>query len=114
MISINGDSTIKQPTDVNENPDAIQTDQMSIAGNMQRNRLGKKNRVVLTWPYLKPAEYQALIAYFDSGNSIVYNNDNSNRAGGTLTFTGLPEYDQGNYYRGQTFMVPLTVTIREV
>jgi len=113
-IVINGDGTIKQPTDVNENPDQIQTDQMSIAGNMQRNRLGKKNRVVLTWPYLKPAEYQALIALFETGAAVTYSNNNSNRAGGTLAFTGLPDYDQGNFYRGQTYLVPLTVTIREV
>lgn len=113
MITING-TTPKQPTDVNENPEQIQTDQIAIAGNLQRNRIGKKNKVVLTWPYLKPAEYQALIALFESGNAVIYSNDNTNRAGGVLTFTGLPTYEQGNYYRGASYLVPLSVTIREV
>lgn len=113
MITINGNA-IKQPTDVNENPVQIQTDQEAINGSLQRNRLGKKNRVVLSWPYLSPAEYQALIALFESGNAVTYSNTTSNRAGGTLTFTGLPNLEQGNYYRGQHRLVPLSVTIREV
>lgn len=113
MITINA-IAIKQPTDVNENPEQIQTDQMSINGSLQRNRLGKKNRAVLSWPHLQPAEYQALIALFESGAAVAYSNTSSNRPGGTLAFTGLATYEQGNYYRGQTLLVPLTVTIREV
>lgn len=114
MISINGNSNIKQPTDVNEEPEQIQTDQMSVDGSMQRNRLGKKRRVVLKWNHLKPAEFQQLMTYFESGAAITYSNDQSNVAGGVLAFTGLPTFDQGNYYRGTTLMVPLSVTIREV
>lgn len=113
MITIDG-ATPKQPTDVNENPVQVQTDQESINRSMQRNRMGKKEQVILTWPHLRTTEYQALIALFESGNPVVYSNNQSNRAGGVLTFTGLPTYEQGNYYRGQTLMVPLTVTIREV
>lgn len=114
MISINGNSAIKQPNDINENPEQIQTDQMAVDGSMQRNRLGKKRRAVLKWNHLKPAEYQQLMTYFESGNAVTYSNDQSNVAGGVLTFTGLPTFDQGNYYRGTTLIVPLTVTIREV
>ncbi len=112
-IYINGVSVVRQPdyNGVNENPEQIQTDQYSIDGSMQRDNMGKKNRVTLKWSQLPLAVYQTLIAAFDAG-VVTYKNTSSNVAGGVLEFDGLATYEQQEF-TGPTLNVPFEVTIRE-
>lgn len=113
MITINS-ITIKQPSSLAESDIQIQTDNESIDGSLQRNRLGQKKSVSMSWQYLTPAEFQTLVGYFSSGNEVIYNNTESNRSGGSYGFTGLPNYKEGEYLRGGSKLVTLDVTIREV
>lgn len=112
-IYING-TKIVQPTVLTENLGQIQTDNVSIAGNRQRNRLGQKKNSVMEFQNVAPADYQKLISLFTTGSGVGYLNDQSNYVGGTLTFSGLPSFTENRYVEGASLWRPITVTIEEV
>lgn len=106
---------IKQPSPpLNEADIQIQTDKEAIDGSLQRDRLGAKKSVTMSWDWLTPTEYQELLGLFSSGDAVDYKNTQSNRAGGTYEFTGLPTFREGDYLRGSSLWRGLEVTIREV
>lgn len=113
MITINA-SPITDPTNYLDNYDQFFTDNISLAGNRQRNRRAKKKMCQMTWKLLEPSEFQALIALFNDGNAVAFSNTDS--AFGTFAFTGIPDLPLAadEYYGGGTFMRDLTVVLREV
>lgn len=112
-VSISGDSTIPQPSQLLEELLQIQGDNTSINGALQRNRLGQKKQATLTYTYLTPAQYQALIAKFTTGSGVYYSNDASDYAGGIFAFSGLPFFSESPYVQGASLYRPLQVRIRE-
>ena len=113
MITLNGNQPPQQPTGLNENPETIKTDTHSINGSRQRNQSDSKKRAVLAYDFALPATVQFYQALFDAAGPVAYFNDQSNKAGGTHTFTGIIDYDEGDYERGGSLGVSLTVTLRE-
>lgn len=113
MITINGVQPPQQPTGLNENPETIKTDTHSINGSRQRNQSDSKKRAILSYDFATPATLQFFQALFDAAAAVNYFNDLSNKSGGTHTFTGIIDYDEGDYIRGGTLGVPLTITLRE-
>jgi hypothetical protein len=117
-ILINSDAATPQPNGkpaLIEGKEQIQSDNRSINGSRQRNRLGEKKWARLTWEALLPSDYQTLIDYFTSGTAVTYSNSASVYAGGTFSFTGLPDQpEEGEYWRGSTLIRSMSVTIREV
>jgi hypothetical protein len=81
---------------------------------MQRNQIGKKRSAKLSWTYIDTATFQFLLGLMDAGNAVTYVNTASNVAGGTMSFTGLLEIDEGSFIRGSSALVPFSLTIREV
>ena len=113
MITFNGLTPPQQPTGLNENPEAIKTDTHSIDGSRQRNQADSKKRAVCTYTFATPATVQFFQALYDAASPVVYLNDQSNKYGGTHTFTGIIDYDEGDYERGGTLGVSLTISLRE-
>lgn len=114
MIYINGVATTAQPSSVIESLIQIQSENTSINGSMQRNKIGQKKNVDLQYPIVSPTDYQTLISYFTTGSGVTYLNDQSNYAGGTLTFTGLPFFSESEYMQGSSLYRAFKVTIREI
>lgn len=112
-ISINGDSTVPQPTILTEELTQIQSENYSIAGAVQRNRIGQKKQATLEYDLLSPSQYQSLISKFTTGSGIYYSNDASNYSGGTLTFSGLPFFNEPAYVPGASLYRGFQVKIRE-
>lgn len=116
MITIDG-NTIKQPNadgGLVEEYDNYETTQVAINGSKQRTRAGQKKYVVLKWKRCSIAEYQQLNTLLNSGAEVLYLNDTSNKPGGTFTFTGLPTFKSGDYWRGASYMVDCEARIEEV
>ena len=113
MIIINN-TPVPDPSGYNDNYDQFFTDNISLAGNRQRNRRAKKKLAILTWTMLEPVEFQAMMALFQDGDAVTFTNTDS--AYGSFDFIGIPDLplDAGDYYGGGTFMRDLTVTLREV
>jgi len=106
-------TAIPQPNTVRENPDQVQTDQVSISGSRQRDRMGKKNKVDLTWNFLTRTQAAALVEMFETG-TVVYYNSLSSDPTGELAFTGLATYEQDAYLNSGDPLVRLSATIVEV
>lgn len=113
MITINGTPSPQQPSKLNENPEQIKTDTHAIDGSVERYQLPSKQRAAFTIPMALPETFQFYRALYDAAAPVTYLNDKSNVPGGTLTFTGILDYNEDDYIRGGSLMVPLTVTIRE-
>lgn len=114
-ISINGDSTVPQPQTLLELPVQIQSENTSIAGSVQRNRIGQKKQATLTYEDIAAADYRKLMTYFTTGSGVIYYNDQSaEAANGIYTFSGLPYFDGGEYVPGASLLkTTFTVRIRE-
>jgi hypothetical protein len=113
MITLNGTQIPQQPSKLNENPEQVKTDTHAIDGSVERYQMPSKQHAVFTIPMALPATYQFIKALYDAASPVTYLNDKSNVPGGTLTFTGILDYNEDDYIRGGSLMVPLTVTIRE-
>lgn len=114
MITING-SSIKQPSSLNELDTVIKSDKTAIDGSRQRDKFGEKKESTMEWEWLRPGDYRDLVALFKSGDAVDYKNDNSaKRSDGLFEFTGLPEFQEDEYFRGSSLIKGLRVTIREV
>lgn len=113
MITINSDANTPQPTKVTEELVQIQTDQIAINGTMTRNRMGQKDQATCEWDWLTPSQYQLLIGYFTSGNTVTYTNTQSDYSGGTLTFSGFPVIKEGEYIQGGSLYRKISVVIRQ-
>lgn len=112
-ISINSTALIPQPFDVNENPIQIRTTNEAIDGSLSVNSFGTKRNVVMMWSYVTPAFFQWIKALGDGVTAVTYQNNQSNVASGSTTFTGILSYTENSYAAGSSSLVPLTVTIRE-
>ena len=113
MITINT-SPVPDPQGYNDNYDQFYTDNISLAGNRQRNRRAKKKFATMIWTMLEPVEFQQLVALFGDGDEVAFTNTDS--AFGSFNFVGIPDLPLGasDYLGGGTFMRDLTVTLREV
>lgn len=113
MILING-APVPDPTGYEDNYDQFFSDNISLAGNRQRNRRAKKKVATMRWTMLEPSEFQALHALFGDGDAVTFSNTDSSF--GEFSFTGMPDLPLGasEYLGGGTFMRDLTVTLREV
>ena len=105
---------VPDPTGYEDNYDQFFTDNISLAGNRQRNRRAKKKWARMTWTLLEPAEFQSLIDKFNDGDEVDFTNTDSSF--GTFDFTGIPDLplETGDYLPGGSFLRDLTVTLREV
>lgn len=112
-IQINSDATVPQPTTLLEELLQIQSENESIAGNQQRNRIGQKKQATLSYDMLSVSQYQNLISKFTTGSGVVYYNDLSNYAGGIFTFSGLPFFQESEYVPGASLYRGFQVRIRE-
>lgn len=112
-ISING-TTITDPTILTEELLQVQSENQSIAGGLQRNRIGTKKQATLEFTYLTPGQYQTLIANFTTGSGIAYVNTLSDYSGGVFTFSGLPYITEAAYVLGASLLRPFKVRIREL
>lgn len=88
--------------------------QVAINGGKQRIRSGQKKYAVLKWKRCSVAEYQQLNALLNSGSEVDYENDTSNKDGGSFAFTGLPTFSSSAYWRGASYLVDCEATIEEV
>lgn len=111
-VSINNNPLNVQPSLLNEYYEQIQTDQMSILGNMARNKLSQKKHADMEFTIMSPSDYQTVINYFITGSGIYYSNDQSSY--GTFTFSGLPLFSEQPYVQGASLYRPLKVSIREI
>ena len=68
MTVVINNQTVVQPSMLTEKPLQIQTDTFSIAGGMQRNRIGQKKMALLEWDDISPAQYQTLYNIFTTGS----------------------------------------------
>ena len=113
MIKINDVEILKMPSSYNDEPEKIKTDSYSINGTVERQRYTPKNRVKLIYDVATPE----LVQYFESleaGGAVKFFNDGTVHAG-VLEFEGIiTDIDEGDYLRGQSLLLPLTITIREV
>lgn len=116
MITIDG-NTVKQPNadgGLLEDYQNYEDTQVSINGSKQRIRAGQKKYVMLKWKRCSIAEYQQLNTLLNSGNEVDYVNTESNKTGGSFTFTGLPTMQSTPYWRGASYMVDVEARIDEV
>jgi hypothetical protein len=113
MIYLNGTAIPQQPARLNENDESIKTDTFAIDGSMQRNQANSKKRASFTINMATPATFQFIKALYDAAAPVLYLNDASNVVGGVHTFTGIIDFNEDDYFRGGSLMVPLNVTIRE-
>ena len=111
-IYINGTALSPAPQELSEEIETISSTQQAINGNKQQVIVGTITTVKMTWSWTKPA----LVKFFEnlssSGDTITYRNDNSSKYG-ILEFTGVIKVSSGDYLRGGSGLVPLTVTIEE-
>lgn len=113
MITFNDVEPPQTPNSVNENPMTVKTDTHAILGNVSRMQAPRKKRAVLNYIMATPETYQFFAALFDSATAIVYKNTESNESGGVLEFTGIIDFNEEDYVRGGSLMVPLTITMLE-
>jgi len=113
MITING-TPVPDPSGYDDNYDQFFTDNISLAGNRQRNRRAKKKYATMIWTMLEPSEFQALQAMFGDGDEVTFTNTDSSF--GSFDFVGIPDLplNASEYLGGGTFLRDLTVTLREV
>lgn len=104
---------VPQPTVLTERLVQVQSENYSINGSLQRNRIGQKKEAALEYTYLTPSGYQQLIGYVTTGSGFSYSNDASNYTGGLFTFSGLPFFEESDYVRGGSLYRKLKVRIRE-
>ena len=113
MITLNGQQA-PDPVKYSDNKEHFKTDNISLAGNRQRNRRAVKKMATMSWHQLEPTEFQSLVNILESG--VVAFTNNASAWGPTFNFNGLPDLplDAGDYYGGGTYLRDLTVTLREV
>jgi len=111
-MTINGE-TILDPSRLVEQASHLEQDNTSLNYSTQRNRLGSKWIVVLTWINILPSEHAPLFALFNPGQAVEYSNPDSIH--GTLSFTGLPRIlSDGDYEKGGSHITKeLVVQIKE-
>jgi hypothetical protein len=114
MIYINNTPLNTQPSELTENLILIQTEQTSINGSMQRNKIGQKKNASMIFPIVQPGDYQTLVAAFTTGSGVYYYNDQSNYAGGIYSFNGLPFFSESEYVQGDSLYRAFQVNIREI
>lgn len=112
-IQINGDASVPQPTILLEELVQIQSENTSIGGNLQRNKITQKKQATMTYQDLSTTQYQNLISKFTTGSGVSYYNDLSAYAGGLFTFSGLPFFTEAEYVPGASLYRPFVVRIRE-
>ncbi len=113
MITLGGNEIPQQPSVLNENPESIKTDTHAIDGTRQRMQEVSKKRSTFIITAATPTTYQFIKALYDAAAPVAYVNDDSRVSGGTLSFTGIIDFDDGDYIRGGSNLADLTVTIRE-
>lgn len=109
-----GGQLIVQPSILTERLVQIESENESIGGSIQRNRIGQKKEAELKWSWLAPSGYQQLVSLFTTGSGFWYSNDQSNYAGGVLTFSGLAFFDEGEYVPGASLFRDFKARIREI
>lgn len=113
-ISINGDSTVPQPSELLEELIQIQSENVSISGGLQRSKIGQKKQVTMRYEEVPPADYQSLISKYTTGSGLYYSNPSANYAGGVFAFSGLPYFSEFPYVPGASLYRPFDVRIREI
>lgn len=112
-VTLNSNGATPQPTKLREWGEQIQHDNRAINGARQRNRMGQKYGARLSWDALTPAQFQLLYGMFTAGTTVTYSNNASAVTGGSLAFTALPDFEEGEYFDGATLLKPLVVTLNE-
>lgn len=113
MITFNGLQPPQQPNKVNENPSTVKTDTYAIDGTPSRMQLPSRGRSQISFDAVRPETFQFFKALYDAATPVTYRNTNSNVPGGILEFTGIIDYNEDDYVRGGSLMVPLVVTIMQ-
>lgn len=113
MITFDGIAPPQQPNGLNENPSKVKTDTFAIDGTPSRMQLPSRGLAALTFSMVKPETFQFFKALYDAAQVVTYRNDESNVAGGVLEFTGILDFNEGDFVRGGSLMVPLEVTIMQ-
>lgn len=111
-ISLNGDSTVPQPQEVNEAKPQANIDLETFAGDRRRNKVGERYRVELVWKSLTAAEYLTLFNIFQ--DVVRFSNDASWYGDGQLDVDAMPTYDEDKYQGGATVKRPFKVVLEEV
>lgn len=106
-------TTVPTPNRLNEFEVQIQHDNEAIDGSVQRSRIGSKKLADMAWDALRPADYQTILGLITTGAAVAYSNNQSNRAGGVFSFTGLPTFEEGEYIKGGTLFRSMNLQIRE-
>lgn len=113
MITFNGVEPPQQPTKLNENPSQVKSDTFAIDGTPSRMQMPSKGRSRMAFDMAKPETFQFFKALYDAAEPVTYRNDQSNVVGGILEFTGILDYNEDDFIRGGSLMVPLEVTMME-
>ena len=111
---------VKQPTTARDYRINIQTENTSLDGSMQRNRvissnnpIGYKYAVDLQWNDLSVSDFQTILSIITLGSGITYSNPNSKY--GSLTYSGLPFVTEPNPYQaGDSLLSTLQLSIRQI
>jgi adenylosuccinate synthase len=112
-VQLNGNGAVPQPQTLLEEIIQIQSENVSISGGLQRNRITQKKQATLSYDMLAPSDYRTLLTIFTTGSGIGYYNDLSAYTNGIFTFSGLPYFTEAEYVPGASLYKPFQVRIRE-
>lgn len=103
-----------QPSQLEEDPVPIQQDIQSLDGSTQRNFIGLKYQVKMSFINLTISGYQQLIGMMTTGSGVTYYNDlSAEKANGILTFSGVASFTKYPYVAGSSLYQQLDVLVRQ-
>lgn len=109
VISLNGNSSLKQPSTLKEELIHKVHDNTSVNGKIRRTWLADKYQVEMTFSGVNQAEYAALAPYlFNGANAVTYAN-----AVTGVNFTGFATKSVDTFLPGNSWLKNLTVTIQQ-
>lgn len=112
-VKLNG-IAIVQPATLQEDVLPIATDVTALDGSMQRNQFNTKYQAKMHFDKLTVSGYQQILAIINAGRQVSYYNDSSAIQNSTLTYSGLPTWQNQPYVDGASFWQDLDLTIRQV
>lgn len=106
LVSLNGNSSIAQPSMVKEGYVHVMVDKTTITGLQRRMWLAQKMQADLTWDALDAADYGTINSYIEGGGLITYENLQNGWA-----FSGFGKTTVSEYLRGASLLRKMTLSL---
>ncbi len=106
LISLNGNSSVPQPTTLKEGYVHVMVDKTTITGLQRRMWLAQKMQAVLGFDALNQSEYDLLNGYIEGGGLITYTNDTNG-----WSFSGFATAEVSEYWRGASLLRKMTINL---